>query len=161
VSWERLGEHGSHHLVSGETPQLDGSMLHVVFEEVPLHTVVFGLFANQGILGIRNGALLVVLPLVEDLLHELPEVESLLGGVSRRLVLGFTRGLSHTSLLFGLVVDGPASESEEVARTILAGAAVVCSVSVGEACELDTVVRAAPNVRHMSMVPWRNRRTFF
>ena len=66
---------------------------------------------------VRNGAL-VVLPYggvfgdggVKDLPHKLPEVESLLGGVSRRVVLGFTRGLGHTCLLFGLVVDGPASE---------------------------------------------------
>jgi hypothetical protein len=42
----------------------------------------------------------------------LPEVESLLGGVNCRVVPGFTRGLGHTSLLFGLVLDGPASEGE-------------------------------------------------
>jgi hypothetical protein len=47
---------------------------------------------------------------VEDLPHKLPEVESLLGGVSRRVVLGFTSGLGQTSLMFGLVVDGSASE---------------------------------------------------
>jgi hypothetical protein len=28
----------------------------------------------------------------------LPEVEFLLGGVTRRVVLGFTRGLGHTNL---------------------------------------------------------------
>jgi hypothetical protein len=39
----------------------------------------------------------------------LPEVESLLGGISRRVVLGFTRGLGHTCLLLGLVADGPSS----------------------------------------------------
>jgi hypothetical protein len=74
----------------------------------------------------------------------LAEVESLLDGVSRRVVLGFTSALGHTCLLFGLVVDGPASESEEIARTRLAGDAVVCPVSGGKACELETVVRAPP-----------------
>jgi hypothetical protein len=83
----------------------------------------------------------------------LPEVESLLSGVSRRVVLGFTHGLGHTSLLFGLVADGPASEGEEIARTRLAGDVVVCLVSVGKACALETVVRAPPNVKRMSMVP--------
>ena len=89
-SWERLGEHVNHHLVSGEVPQLDGSLLHVVLEEVPLHTDVFSLLADQGIPRVRDGALFV-LPdgggfgdgSVEDLPHMLPEVESLLGGVSR------------------------------------------------------------------------------
>jgi hypothetical protein len=33
----------------------------------------------------------------------LAEVESLLGGVRRRVVLGFTRGLGHKCMLFGLV----------------------------------------------------------
>jgi hypothetical protein len=65
--------------------------------------------------------------------HKLAEVEPLLGGVSCRVVLGFTSGLCHTSLLFGLVADGPASDSEEVARTGLACTAVVCPVSVGKA----------------------------
>jgi hypothetical protein len=51
---------------------------------------------------------------VEDLPHKLAEVESLLGGVSR-IVLGFTSRLGRTSLLFGLVGDGHASDSEEVA----------------------------------------------
>jgi hypothetical protein len=54
---------------------------------------------------------------VEDLLHNLAEVDSLLGGVSRRVILCFTSGLGHTSMLFGLVADGPASEGEEIART--------------------------------------------
>jgi hypothetical protein len=90
----------------------------------------------------------------------LPEVESLLGGVSRRVVLGFIRGLGHTSLLFGLVVDGPASDSKEVARTGFAGATVVRPVSVGKAYELEIVVRAPPIVRRMPMVPCRYRRTF-
>jgi hypothetical protein len=74
-------------------------------------------------MGVRDGAL-VVLPYgggfgdggVEDLAHKLAEVESLLGGVNRRVILGFTSGLGHTSLLFGLVADGPASESEEIAE---------------------------------------------
>jgi hypothetical protein len=74
----------------------------------------------------------------------LPEEESLLGGVSRRVVLGFKGGLSHTSLLFGLVVDGPASEGEEIARTRLARVVIVCPVSVGKACELETVGRGPP-----------------
>jgi hypothetical protein len=69
-------------------------------------------------------------------------VESLLGGVGRRVVLGFASGLGHTSLLFGLVDDGPASERAEIARTRLAGAVVVCPIIVGKACELETVVRA-------------------
>jgi hypothetical protein len=71
-------------------------------------------------------------------------MESLLGGISRKVSLGFTSGLGHISLLFGLVADGPASDSEEVARTGLAGAAVVCQVSVGKACKLEAVVRARP-----------------
>jgi hypothetical protein len=70
-------------------------------------------------MGARNGAL-VILPDgggfgdggAEDLPHKLPEVESLLGGISRRVVLGFTRGLGHTGMLFGLVADGPASEGK-------------------------------------------------
>jgi hypothetical protein len=90
----------------------------VVFEIVPLHTDVFGRLADQGILGVRNGAL-VVLPYgggfgdggVEDLPHKLSEVGSLLGGVNRKVVLGFTRGLGRTSMLLGLVAYyGPASE---------------------------------------------------
>jgi hypothetical protein len=48
--------------------------------------------------------------------HKLAEVESLLNGVRRRVVLGFAGGLGHASLLFGrLVAYGPASESEEIA----------------------------------------------
>jgi hypothetical protein len=74
-------------------------------------------------------------------------MESLLGGVSRRVVLGFTRGLSHTSLLFGLVTSWPASEGEEIAGARLAGAVVVGPVSVGKACELKAVVQAPPQ-RH-------------
>jgi hypothetical protein len=81
---------------------------------------------------------------VEDLPHKLAEVESLLGGISRRVVFGFKRGLGHTSMLFGLVIDGPASEGEDIARTGLAGPVVVCQVSVGKASELKTVVRAPP-----------------
>jgi hypothetical protein len=115
----------------------------VVLEEVPLHTDVFSLLVDQGILGVCDGALVVLLHGggfgdggVEDFPHKLAEVESLLGGVSRRVVLGFTSGWGHTSLLFGLVGDGSASESEDVARTGLAGAAVVFPVSVGKACEL-------------------------
>jgi hypothetical protein len=65
-------------------------------------------------MGVRNGAL-VVLPYgggfgdggVEVLPHKLSEVESLLGGINRRVVLGFTRGLGHTGLLFGLVTTIP------------------------------------------------------
>jgi hypothetical protein len=84
----------------------------------------------------------------------LPEMESLLGGIRRKVVLGFARGLGHTCILFGLVGDGPASEGEEIARTGLAGAVVVGPISVGKACELETVVRAPPpNVRRVSMVP--------
>jgi hypothetical protein len=36
-------------------------LLHVVLEEVPLQTDVLGLLANQSILGVRNGALVVLL----------------------------------------------------------------------------------------------------
>jgi hypothetical protein len=58
-------------------------------------------------MGVRDGAL-VVLPYgggfgdggVEDLPHKLAEVESFLGGVNRRVVLGSTSGLGHTSHLF-------------------------------------------------------------
>jgi hypothetical protein len=75
---------------------------------------VFSLLADQGILEGRDGALVVLLygdgfgdGGVEDLPHELVEVESLLGRVSRRVVLGDASGLGHTSQLFGLVADGP------------------------------------------------------
>jgi hypothetical protein len=68
-------------------------------------------------------------------------VESLRGGVNRRVVLGFTSGLGHTSLLFGLKADGPASEGEEIGRTRLAGVGVVCLVIVGKACKLEIVGR--------------------
>ena len=71
-------------------------------------------------------------------------MESLLGGVSHIVVLGFTRGSSHTSLMFGLVTDGPASEGGEIAGWRLAGAVVVGPVSVGKACELEDVVQAPP-----------------
>jgi hypothetical protein len=143
-------------------------MLHVVLEEVPLLTDVFSLFAEQGILKVRDDALAVLLDGggfgdggVEDLPHNLAEVESFLGGVSRRVILGFTRGLSHARLLLGLEADRPASESEEIARTRLAGDVAVCLVIVGKAWKLEIVVRAPPNVRRMSMVPWRYRSTFF
>jgi hypothetical protein len=92
----------------------------------------------------------------------LAEVESLLGGVSRKVIFGFISGLGHTSMVFGLVAYGPASEGEEIARTGLAGVAVVCPFSVGKACKLEIVVLAAPpNVKRMSMVAWRYRITFF
>jgi hypothetical protein len=66
----------------------------VVFEKVPLQTDVLSLLADLGILGVCNGAL-VVLPDgggfgdggVEISPHELSEVESLLGGVSNIVVL--------------------------------------------------------------------------
>jgi hypothetical protein len=64
--------------------------------------------------------------------------------VSHKVVLGFTRGWSHTSLLFGLVTDWPASEGEDIAGARLAGAAVVGLVNVGKACELEAVVQAPP-----------------
>jgi hypothetical protein len=75
-------------------------MFHVVLKEVPLQTDVFSLLADQGILGERDGALIVLLDGggsgdggIEDLPHKLPEVESLLGGVSRMAILRFTNGL--------------------------------------------------------------------
>jgi hypothetical protein len=121
----------------------------VVLVEVLLQTDVFSLLVDQGILGARDGALVVFLNGgcfglggVEDLPHKLAEVESLLGGVSLGVILGFTSGLGHTSLLFGLVAYGPASEGEEIARTRLAGVAVVRPVNVSKVCNLETVVRA-------------------
>jgi hypothetical protein len=45
----------------GRYLKLDGSLLHVVFEEVPLQTDVFSLLADQGILQVRDGALVVLL----------------------------------------------------------------------------------------------------
>jgi hypothetical protein len=45
------------------------------------------------------------------------------------------------------VAYGPASDSEEIARTGLAGAANVCPINVGKACKMETVVRASPQ-RH-------------
>jgi hypothetical protein len=36
------------------------------------------------------------------------------------------------------------NEGEDIARTRLAGAGVVCPISVGKACEWETVVRAPP-----------------
>jgi hypothetical protein len=57
----------------------------LVIEEVPLQTDVLGLLADQGILGVCIGALVVLLygggfgdGGVEDLPHKLPKVESLL-----------------------------------------------------------------------------------
>jgi hypothetical protein len=47
-------------LVNGKVSQLNGSLLHVVFEEVPLQTDVFSLLVDQGILGVRDGALVVL-----------------------------------------------------------------------------------------------------
>jgi hypothetical protein len=52
---------------------------------------------------------------VEDLSHRLAEVESLLGGASRRVTLSFTSGLGHTRLLFILVAYGSASEGKDIA----------------------------------------------
>jgi hypothetical protein len=51
----------SHHLVSGEIPQLYCPLFPVVLKEVSLKTDVFGLLIDYMILGVRNGAL-VVLP---------------------------------------------------------------------------------------------------
>jgi hypothetical protein len=71
-------------------------------------------------------------------------MEFLLGGARRIVILGFAYELGHASMLFGLVDDGSACESEDVAQTGLAGFAFVCLVSVGKACKLETVVRAPP-----------------
>jgi hypothetical protein len=49
----------SHPLVNGDVRQLDGSLLYVVHEEVPLHTDMFNLLAYLGILGVRDGTLVV------------------------------------------------------------------------------------------------------
>jgi hypothetical protein len=58
---------------------------------------VFGLLTYRSILGVRNGALVVFLDgggvddgVIEDLPHKLAEVESLLGGVNRKVILIFT-----------------------------------------------------------------------
>jgi hypothetical protein len=69
-------------------------MFHVVLEEVPLHTDVFDLLVDQGVLGVYDRAL-VILPyggcfsdvFVEDLPLELAKVESLLGSVRRTVIL--------------------------------------------------------------------------
>jgi hypothetical protein len=123
----------------------------VVLKEVPLHTDVFSLLADQGILGVRDGALVVLLDSGgfgdgngEDLPHKLTEVESLLDGVNRRVKSRFASGLGHTSLLFRLVAYGSASEGKEIARTRLASVVVVCPVRVGKAYKLVNVVRASP-----------------
>jgi hypothetical protein len=108
MSWEGFGEHVGHHMVSGGVPQLDGSVLHVVFEEVPLQTDVLGLLADQGILRVHNGALAVLQDGgglgdggVKDLPQELPEVEYLLGGISRRVVLSSTKWIGpHKSVVW-------------------------------------------------------------
>jgi hypothetical protein len=89
----------------------------VVLKEVPLHADVFGLLAGQGILGVRDGAL-VVLPhggcsgdgSVENLPRKLAEVESLLGGVCRREVFNIASEMGDASMLIGLVDDMTAVE---------------------------------------------------
>jgi hypothetical protein len=98
----------------GRYLNFDGSLLHVVLEEVPLHVDVFSLLDDQGIIGVRDGALIVLLDNggfgdggVEDLPHKLAEVESLLGGVSCSVVLGFTSGMGHTSFFLDLWLMGP------------------------------------------------------
>jgi hypothetical protein len=55
-----FGEHVGHHLVSGEVPQPDCPMFRVVLKEVPLWADVFCLLEDQGILGVRDGALAVL-----------------------------------------------------------------------------------------------------
>jgi hypothetical protein len=47
---------------------------------------------------------------VEDLPHKLAEVESLLGGVSRGVILIITSWPGDTRLLHGLAANGSASE---------------------------------------------------
>jgi hypothetical protein len=111
-------------LVSEEIPQHDCPVFHVILKEVPLHTNVFGLLADQGILGLRDGAL-VAIPDggcsgdgdVEDLPHKLSEVDSLLGGVCRKLMFSLTSGLGDTSMLLRLVADNTAAECKQIART--------------------------------------------
>jgi hypothetical protein len=99
-------------------------MFHVVLEEVPLHADVLDLLSNQGILGIRDGTLVVLSYRVcssdggvEDLPHKLAKLESLLGGVCRRVVLRLIGGLGDTCTLLGLVADGTAAKCKQVART--------------------------------------------
>jgi hypothetical protein len=69
-------------------------MFNMILKEVPLQTVVFSLLDYQGIFGVRDVALLVLRGgggvgdgSVEDLPHKLAEVESLLDGVSRKVIL--------------------------------------------------------------------------
>jgi hypothetical protein len=69
-------------------------MFYVVLQKVPFHTDMFGLLADQGVLGVCGRAL-VVLPyggcsndgFVEYLPHKLTKVKFLLGGVNLRVVL--------------------------------------------------------------------------
>jgi hypothetical protein len=98
-------------------------MFHVVLKEVPLHTDVFGLLGDQGILGVRDGAL--VFPQdggcsgdgsVEDIPHKLAEVESLLIGGVYRVVFRLASELSDTYVLLGLVADMTATECKQVPR---------------------------------------------
>jgi hypothetical protein len=78
-------------------------MFYVVLKEVPFHTDVFSLLVDQGILGVRDGAL-IVLPNgscsgdggVEDFPHKSAAVESLLGGVCRKVIFSLTSGLGDT-----------------------------------------------------------------
>jgi hypothetical protein len=96
----------------------------VVLKEVPLSSDLLGLLADQGILRVRDDAL-VVLPNgdcsgdwgIEDLPHKLMEVESLLGGICRILAFSRTCGMDDTRLLLGLVVDMTAVGCKQVART--------------------------------------------
>jgi hypothetical protein len=97
-------------------------MFHVVLKEVPHHADAFGLLADQGILGVGDGTL-VILPNggcsgdggVEDLPHKLAEVESVLGGICRRVVFSLSSGLGDASLLLGLEADMTAAECKQVA----------------------------------------------
>jgi hypothetical protein len=69
-------------------------MFHVVLEKVQFQTDMFGLLADQGVVGVCDRALTVLLDcdcssdgFVEYLPHKLTKVESFLGGVCRRIVL--------------------------------------------------------------------------
>jgi hypothetical protein len=60
-SLQWFGEHVGNHLISGEIHEPDCPMFHVVLEEVPLHTDVFGLLVDQGVRGVCDCALVVLL----------------------------------------------------------------------------------------------------
>jgi hypothetical protein len=102
-------------------------------------------------MGIGDRAL-VVLPdsgscagwLIEDLTHELSEMDALLGGVNCILVFFLACGLGDASVVFGLVVDGSSAEYKQISRSRLAHIVVICPVCTLEACKLEVVAAPPP-----------------